>query len=69
MHRKLKRFELRQLWRRDPRLVITRYREIISHDGRREHEATRSPSEMIDAIIEHEDVQFTTTRLLRSIAA
>jgi hypothetical protein len=69
VHRKFKRSELWQLWRRDPNLVIAKYREAVGDDRGGHPVTTPPPYEMINAIIEHEEAHLTTARMLRSIAA
>jgi hypothetical protein len=61
--------ELQKLWRRDPEWLIAKYRVTVASDRRNQPQATLSPNQMIDAIIEHEDGHLTTTRVLRFIAA
>jgi len=69
VHHTLRKDELQQLWRRDPASVITKYRVAVAGGRSQRFESTRSPNQMIDAIIEHEDGHLTTTRVLRFIAA
>ena len=70
LHHKLKRIQLRQLWHSDPAAFVARYREAVGGDDLdRPPHSDASLAQMIQAIIAREDVDLSTTGIMRAIAA
>jgi len=66
LYRKIKTVQLRQAWLRDPSTVLARYREATAG-------AVLQPGpsldEMIDAILNREESDQSTSTVMRAIAA
>ncbi len=70
LHRKYKQVQLRQAWHRDPAAVIAKYLEAVGGDNLdKSGHADISLAQMIDAIIDRELSDLSTSTLMRAIAA
>jgi len=67
LYRKLKALQLRQAWRVNPESVLARYREANGSVPL----STQDPSltQIIAAILDHDDAEHANPQLMRAIAA
>jgi hypothetical protein len=70
LHRKYKQVQLRQAWLRDPAAVIAKYLDAVGGDDLDQPKhADVSVAQMIDAIIDREIADLSTSTMMRAIAA
>ena len=70
LHRKFKQTQLRQIWNRDPATFLARYREAVgANDLDQPPHSDASLAQMIETILAREDVDLSTTGIMRAIAA
>jgi hypothetical protein len=70
LHRKYKQVQLQQAWRRDPSVVIAKYQEAVGgEDLDKPPHSDASLAQIIETILDREDADLSTGRMLRAIAA
>jgi hypothetical protein len=70
LHRKFKQMQLRQVWLRDPTVFIAKYCEAVgSDDLDQPPHSEASITQMIESILDREEADLSTTKIMRAIAA
>jgi hypothetical protein len=69
LYRKIKTLQLRQAWDRDPGAVLARYREATDGVPRPIQPGRPPLDQIIDAILDREESDQSTSTVMRAIAA
>ena len=70
LHRKFKQVQLRQAWLRDPTVFVEKYRQAVGDvDLDQPPHSEASIAQMIETILDREDADHSTARMMRAIAA